>query len=245
MKKDKYHGDIMHYLLRMENHNIKVQLRGVAWREVIKAQLPEEALLRLSMEEYPDDELWLAGLKTAVRRYEEYKEDGKLRRQNGESSSRPKREERVEKKNPRPPKRYTKEKRDAYMGKAGKPKYERKPRAGDKKGKTVAPKNEVVHTDYKEAHQGIPLDVTERRRSNQACTRCGLTNHFWKHCRREQQVNTIGQRRFATNKRRRENDDRPKKRVAVVAERSQEGSSGQRSRNDRPKAWDLYDGEDL
>jgi len=41
----------------MENHNIKVGLQGVAWRDMLKAQMPEAGLLRLSFETYPNDEL--------------------------------------------------------------------------------------------------------------------------------------------------------------------------------------------
>ena len=61
MKLERYHGDIRQFLLRMENHNIKVGLQGVAWRDMLKAQMPEAGLLRLSFETYPNDELWLAG----------------------------------------------------------------------------------------------------------------------------------------------------------------------------------------
>jgi len=66
MKLERNHGDIQQFLLRMENHNIKVGLQGVAWRDMLKAQMPEAGLLRLSFETYPNDELWLAGFKNAM-----------------------------------------------------------------------------------------------------------------------------------------------------------------------------------
>ena len=55
MKLERYHGHIRQFLLRMENHNIKVGLQGVAWRDMLKAQMPEAGLLRLSFETYPND----------------------------------------------------------------------------------------------------------------------------------------------------------------------------------------------
>ena len=54
MKLEWYHGDIRQFLLRMENHNIKVGLQGVAWRDMLEAQMPEAGLLRLSFETYPN-----------------------------------------------------------------------------------------------------------------------------------------------------------------------------------------------
>jgi len=63
MKLERYHGDIRQFLLRMENHNIKVELQGVAWRDMLKGQMQEAGLSRLSFETYPNDELLLAGNK--------------------------------------------------------------------------------------------------------------------------------------------------------------------------------------
>jgi len=86
MKLEKYHGDIRQFLLRMENHNIKVGLQEVAWRDMLKAQMPEAGLLRLSFETYPNNELWLAGFKNAIIQHENHKEDKRLRHGKGESS---------------------------------------------------------------------------------------------------------------------------------------------------------------
>jgi len=180
MKLEKYDGDIRQFLLRMENHNIKVGLQGVAWRDMLKAQMPEARLLRLSFETYPNDELWLAEFKNAMIQHEDHEEDKRLRRGKDESSgttiSRKTDDRAPTKSNTRPPKRYTTEKLAAYMGK---PKVPRKKKWS--KEKTATNKTEVVHTDWDKAHDTIPKDVIDRRRNNKGCTRCGMTNHFWKH----------------------------------------------------------------
>ena len=44
-------------------------------------------------------------------------------------------------------------------------------------------KNE--HTDWKEAHKGIPDDAVAKRKREGRCTHCTLTNHIWRKCRKE------------------------------------------------------------
>ena len=82
---------------------------------MLKAQMPEAGLLRLSFETYPNDELWLAGFKNAMIQHENHKEDKRLRDGKGESSgtsiSRKTEDQNSTKSNPRPPKRYKEEKR--------------------------------------------------------------------------------------------------------------------------------------
>jgi len=203
MKLEKYHGDIRQFLLRMENHNMKVGLQGVVWRDMLKAQMPEAGLLRLSFETYPNDELWLAGFKNAMIQHENHEEDKRLRHKKGESSetsiSRKTEDPASTKSNLRPPKRYTVEKWAAYKGKPKVPctkTWSKETRATDKK--------EVVHTDWDKAHDTIPKDVRDRRRNNKACTQCEMTNHFWKHGRKEQSIATFGTKRYETNKRKRD-----------------------------------------
>ena len=86
MKLERYHGDIQQFLLRMENHNMKVGLQGVAWRDMLKAQMLEVGLLRLSFETYPNDKLWQEGFKNAMIQHENHEEDKRLRHGKGESS---------------------------------------------------------------------------------------------------------------------------------------------------------------
>jgi len=56
---------------------------------------------------------------------------------------------------------------------------------------------------------------------------------------------TFGTKRYEMNKRKRDQPQGPRKRIAVVAERSQGESSRSVNRIDRPVAWDIYDGETL
>jgi len=173
-----------------------VGLQGVAWRDMLKAQMPEAGLLRLSFETYPNHELWLAGFKNGMIQHQNHKEDKGLRHGKGESSgtsiSRKTEDGVLTKRNSRPPKRYTVEKWAAYMGK---PKVPHKRKEWSKE-KTATNKKEVVHTDWDNANDSIPKDVVDRRRNNKGCTRCGMTNHFWKHCRKEQSVATFGTKRY-------------------------------------------------
>ena len=144
------------------------------------------------------------------------------------------------KSNQRPTKRYTVERRAAYKGKANVPRT--------KTWSTEKPatnKKEVVHTDWDKAHDSIPKDVIDRRRNNKGCTRCGITNHFWKHCRKEQSVATFGVKTYEPNKRKRDQPPNQRKRVAVVAEPSQGESSRTVNRIGHPVAWSMYDSEEL
>ena len=170
MKLERYQGDIRQFLLRMENHNIKVGLQGVAWIDMLKAQMPEAGLLRLSFETYPNDELWLAGFKNAMIQHENQEKDKRLRHGKGEFSGTSvsrKTEDRAQtKSNARPPKRYTAEKRATYMGKPKAPCKKKK----WLKEKTATNKKEVVHTDWDKAHDTIPRDVIDRRQNNKGCT---------------------------------------------------------------------------
>jgi len=235
MKLEKYHGDIRQFLLRMENHNIKVGLQGVAWRDMLQAQMPEAGILRLSFETYPNDELWQEGFKNAMIQHANHEEDKRLRHGKGESSgtsiSRKPENRAPTKSNERPPKRYTAEKWAAYKGKPKLPRV--KPWS---KEKTVTDKKEVVLTGWEKAHNTIPKDVIDRQRNNKGCTRCGMTNHFLKHCRKEQSVATFDTKRYKSNKRKRDQPQAQRKRVAVVAEECQGESSRSVNRTDHPVA---------
>jgi len=70
----------------MGNDNIKVGLQGVAWRDMLKVQMPDTGLKRLSFEIYPNDELLLEGFKNAIIQREDHEEDKGLRRGQGQSS---------------------------------------------------------------------------------------------------------------------------------------------------------------
>jgi len=211
---------------------------------MLKAQMPEAGLLRLSFETYPNDELCLAGFKNAMIQHENHEEDKRLRHRKGKSSgtsiSRKTEDRASTKNNPRPLKRYSVEKRAAYKGK---PKVPRTKTWS--KEKTATDKKEVVHTDWDKAHNTIPKDVRDRQRNTKACTRCGMTNHFWKHCRKEQSVAKFGTKRYESNKRKCDQPQTQRKRVAVMAERNQGENSRCVNRIDHPVAWSMYDSEEL
>ena len=244
MKLEKYHGDIRQFLLRMENHNIKVGLQGVAWRDMLKAQMPEAGLLRLLFESYPNDELWLEGFKKTMIQYENHEEDKRLRHGKGESLgisiSRKTEDWAQTRSNTRPRNRYSAENRATYKGK---PKVPRNKEWS--KEKTATNKKDVVNTDWDKAHDTIPKDVIDRRRNNKGCTRCGMTNHFWKHGRKEQSIVTFGPKRYEVNKRKRDQPQGQRKRVAVVVERGQGESSRSVNRIDHQVVWDMYDSKTL
>jgi len=161
---------------------------------MLKAQMPETGLLRLSFETYPKDELRLEGFKNARIQHENHEEDKRLRRGKGKSSGTSisqKTEDRAPpKSNMRPPKRYTAEKLAAYKGKPEVPRTRQQ-----SKEKRTTNKKEVVHTDWDKAHDTIPKDVRDRRRNDKACTQCGMTNRCWKHCPKEQSIATFGTKR--------------------------------------------------
>jgi len=176
---------------------------------------------------------------------ENHEEDKRLRPGKGESSgisiSRKTEDWASINSYPRPPKRYMAEKRAAYMGK---PKVPRKNNEWSKE-KTATNRKEEVHTDWDKAHDSIPKDVIDRRRNNKRCTRCGMTNHFWKHCPKEQSVTTFGTKWYESIKRKRDQPQTQRKRLTVEAERNQAERSRSVNRIDRPVAWDMYDGETL
>src|SRR5207302_7211314 len=73
---------------------------------------------------------------------------------------------------------YTKAEKEAYKASKQSPK--------GKKVKSTGRKSE-----YEKLHKGIPDALIADRRKNRGCTRCGLTNHQWKTCRKEAQVTVV------------------------------------------------------
>ena len=56
---------------------------------------------------------------------------------------------------------------------------------------------------------------------------------------------TLGTKRYESQKRKCDQPQTQRKRVAVMAERSQGESSRSVNRIERPVAWSMYDGEEL
>jgi len=229
----RYQGDIAQYLLKMENLNIHAQVSGVAWRKMIEDQLPEEALRRLSTEEYTIDGDWLDAVRRVTRQEEDFKERRGLR--GGGPSKR-----KFEEVKPTVPvkkakKQYTAKEKAAYKAKKA---VERKV----KKEGSVAPKGEVKHTVWAEAHPNVDQKVIDQRKKDNECTRCGMSNHTWKYCRKPANVSAV---HHGPAKPKRQSSYAPKRRqqVATVAVRS-EGESSTRAAQ-RPPAWAFEDDEIL
>ena len=58
--------DIAKFLLEMKNLNMNAKVSGIAWRKMIKDELPEDALWRLSMHTYDDEDEWKAEVQRAT-----------------------------------------------------------------------------------------------------------------------------------------------------------------------------------
>ena len=71
-----------------------------------------------------------------------------------------------------------------------------------------------VKFDFKEAHEGVPQELIDKRREKKNCTACGYENHDWKHCLRQKPLTTgvtnkpPGQGKAAAAKRKREAADK-------------------------------------
>jgi len=167
--------------MEMENLNIHARVIGIAWRKMIEDELPVEAVRRLSHREYIDDGEWLEAVRTVTRAEEDFKERKDLR---GGGPSGTTRGEKRKFEDSKPTvaakgakKQYTATDKAAYQ----------KKKAGERKVKkegSVAPTGEVRHMVWAEAHQGVDQKVVDKRKSDNECTRCGMRNHLWKHCRK-------------------------------------------------------------
>ena len=235
MMKVRYKGDIDQFLLEIDNWNVKVKVTGVVLRKMIEDQIPEEAVRRLSMiNPIPDEREWLEAVRTAVRKEEDFQEGRKLKNTDSSGSASSGKRKRTE---PTPtvvkkPKYTAKEKR-VYQAKKKDEKAARKP---------AAPRQEIMHRVWADAHTGIDQKEIDERKAKKQCTRCTLPNHGWKHCKKEIRVSTIQRRPFKLPVGR-SKPPRPRKpRVAAVADDRRGESSQQASQ--RPLAWTYMEDDD-
>jgi len=237
MLKVRYRNDINQFLLEIENWNLKVKVTGIAFRKLNRDQIPDEAVRRISMHhEYADDRDWIEPLRQAVRDEEDSQEGKRLKDNNfwgSNSSGKRKRDEPITAKTTKKPKYTTKEKR-LYQAKKKEEKVD--------KGK-VAPRQQIMHTVWANAHTGIDQKVVDERKGKGQCTRCTLTNHRWKHCQKEIRVSTIQRKSFRLLEGK-SNHPKPKKpRVPAVAEDS--CGENPRQASQRPLAWTFMEEEEL
>jgi len=71
----RYKNHINQFLLEFEIWNVKAKVTGIAFRKLIKDQIPGKAVWRVSMyQEYADDRDWIEALCQAVRDEEDFQE---------------------------------------------------------------------------------------------------------------------------------------------------------------------------
>ena len=90
------------------------------------------------------------------------------------------------------PKYTTKEKR-IYQAKKKKERSAKKP---------AAPRQEIMHRVWVDAHTGIDQKKIDERKAQEQCTRCTLENHGLKHCKKKIRISTIQRRPFKLQVRR-------------------------------------------
>ena len=110
--------------------------------------------------------------------------------------------------------------------------------AAKAKKKTAAPRRKIIHPLWKSAHEGIDQKEVDERKAKGQCTRCTLSNHGWKHWEKDIRISAA---RITSNPPQKPGRKynipagKRKRRVAALAEDSQEESSYQMSQG--PKAW--------
>jgi len=131
-------------------------------------------------------------------------------------------------------KQYTAQEKAGYQKKkAGKRRV--------KKEGSVAPKGEVKHRVWAEAHKGVDQNVFDTRISEKECMRCGMKNHAWKYCRKPVQVLAVYQ---GQAKPKRQATFTPKRRLQVATSAVDgQGESSKRAVQ-RPPAW-AFDDDDI
>ena len=101
--------------------------------------------------------------------------------------------------------------------------------------KPAAPRQEIMHRVWADTHTGIDQKEIDEGKGMKQCTRCTLTNHGWKHCKKDIRISTIQRSPFKLPVGR-SKPRRPRKpRVAAVADDRWGESSQQASQ--RPLAW--------
>ena len=206
---------------------------------MIEDGLPMAELRRLSHSEYVDDGEWLEPVRTVTRAEEDFQERKEL--QGGGPSG----ATRGEKRKFEDSKLTVAVKRVKKQWTATEKAAGQKKKAGERRVKKeglVAPKGEVTHTGWSEAHQDVDQKVVDQRKSENQCTRCGMKNHTWKHCRNPIQVSAISR---GQSKPKRQSAFAPKRRpqVATVPIDGQGESSQQAVQ--RPPAWAFEDDDVL
>jgi len=186
----RHKNDIYQFLLEFENWNVKAKVTRIHFRKLIRDQIADEAVRRMTMhQEYPDDRHWREALRQAVRDEEDFQEGKKLEENNfpgSNSSGRRKRDEPTTAKTTKK-RKYTAEEKKVYQAKKKEEKVD--------KGK-AAPRQKIMHRVWADAHTGIAQKIVHERKAKGQCPSCTLTNHGWRHCQKEIRVRTIQRKLF-------------------------------------------------
>ena len=108
--------------------------------------------------------------------------------------------------------------------------------------KQAAPRQEIMHKVWADAHTGIEQKDIDERKAKKQCTRCTLTNHGWKHCKKEIRISTSQRRPFKFRVGRSKTPRPRNPRVAAVAD-DRGGESSQQA-SQRPLAWTYVEDDD-
>jgi len=88
MMKVRSKNNINQFLLEFENWNVKAKVTGIAFRKLIRDQIPDEGVRRMSMhQEYADDRDWIDALRQLVHDEEDFQEGKRLQDNNFSGSN--------------------------------------------------------------------------------------------------------------------------------------------------------------
>jgi len=124
----RYKNDINQFLLEFENWNVKAKGTGIAFRKLIRDQMPDEAIRQMWMHpEYAEDRDWIEALRQAVHDEEDFQQGKRLKDNEfsgSNSSAKRKREERTTTKITKKAK-YTAKEKKVYKAKKEEEKVEK------------------------------------------------------------------------------------------------------------------------
>ena len=184
-----YSGDVMKFLDTLQQLNMKVNMSGVMWQELIKEALPEAILDRLSGHmggEPQEDDAFVLAVKEHGLAHERRDAEKKQRGSVTQSGT------------PSGPK-GNKRKRGGAGGNAApatadsSAPAEKKQRTG---GTTVRPAGgkgnppRFSKEQLDEALKGVQATLRDARFKKKLCQRCGLSNHRWQWCQKEINVSS-------------------------------------------------------
>ena len=175
-------------------------MSGVAWRNMIEKRLPLEARRRWLHKEFDLDSEFVEAVQRSTKAEESFKEQ--LGLENTHDNPREmgwghgERYKNISFKENKPKPAWNKNRKNYRP--------EEKRLYAEKRNQGTKGKNQgkVEDTNWNAAHKDIKTETRQQRGRAGQCTRCGMTNHTWRQCRRDVVISTVGQRKpFQTQKR--------------------------------------------